>query len=218
MTDHRHTPEIEQELSALAGQKTVVQFTPSPAPMNRGILSTCYANLKDGVGEDEIGAAYAKWYAEESFIRLMGTSLPETRFVKNTNTTAIGWKVDPRTRRVIAFGALDNLIKVPRAGSAEHEYQVRFCGECRFGSTVVNPCRRKGTMKILEGGITAATGFSANGIACGLKKRKKDLALVVSDSPVRLQEPSPRTWSRRPSVVGPGPGEKPKDGQGNIDQ
>ncbi|HHT80286.1 MAG TPA: N-acetyl-gamma-glutamyl-phosphate reductase [Spirochaetales bacterium] len=140
VTDHRHTPEIEQELSALAGQKTVVQFTPHLAPMNRGILSTCYANLKDGVGEDEIGAAYAKWYAEESFIRLMGTSLPETRFVKNTNTTAIGWKVDPRTRRVIAIGALDNLIK-GAGGQAVQNMNIRFgfAENAGLASTVVNP-------------------------------------------------------------------------------
>ena len=125
VTSHRHTPEIEQELSLLAAESLIVQFTPHLVPMNRGILCTCYANLKDGVGEEEISSAYAKWYAKESFIRLMGSTLPETRFVKNTNTTAIGWKVDPRTRRVIAIGALDNLIK-GAGGQAVQNMNIRF--------------------------------------------------------------------------------------------
>ncbi len=140
VTNHRHTPEIEQELSILAGEKLIVQFTPHLVPMNRGILSTCYANLKDGVGEEEIGQAYAKWYANEPFIRLMTANLPETRFVKNTNTTAIGWKVDPRTRRVIAIGALDNLVK-GAGGQAVQNMNIRFAFAENAGlaTNVVNP-------------------------------------------------------------------------------
>ncbi len=107
---HRHTPpEIEQELSELSGCELIVQFTPPHLvpPMHRGILSTCYANLKEGgVTEAEVTSAYQKWYADERFVRLMGSSLPETRFVKNTNMCAIGWKVDGRTNRVIAIGGL----------------------------------------------------------------------------------------------------------------
>lgn len=140
VADHRHTPEIEQELSLLAHKELIVQFTPHLAPMNRGILSTCYANLKDGVGEEEVSAAYAKWYAEEAFIRLMGSSLPETRFVKNTNTLAIGWKVDQRTRRVIALGALDNLIK-GAGGQAVQNMNIRFgfAENSGLASSTVNP-------------------------------------------------------------------------------
>ena len=140
VADHRHTPEIEQELSLLAHKDLFVQFTPHLAPMNRGILSTCYANLKDGVGEEEVSKAYAKWYAEEAFIRLMGSSLPETRYVKNTNTTAIGWKVDPRTHRVIAIGAIDNLIK-GAGGQAVQNMNIRFgfAENSGLASSVVNP-------------------------------------------------------------------------------
>ncbi|MBI9094100.1 MAG: N-acetyl-gamma-glutamyl-phosphate reductase [Sphaerochaeta sp.] len=140
VTNHRHTPEIEQELSALAGEKLIVQFTPHLVPMNRGILSTCYANLKEGVGEEEIRAAYMKWYAQENFIRLMGSTLPETRFVRNTNTTAIGWKVDPRTRRVIAIGAIDNLIK-GAGGQAVQNMNIRFgfAENSGLATSVVNP-------------------------------------------------------------------------------
>ncbi len=140
VTNHRHTPEIEQELSQLGKEEMLVQFTPHLVPMNRGILSTCYANLKKGVGEAEISKAYAKWYAKEPFIRLMGSSLPETRFVKNTNTTAIGWKVDPRTHRVIAIGALDNLIK-GAGGQAVQNMNIRFgfAENSGLATGVVNP-------------------------------------------------------------------------------
>jgi len=140
ITNHRHTPEIEQELSTLAGEKLIVQFSPHLVPMNRGILSTCYANLKKGVGEEQINAAYAKWYAKEPFIRLMGSNLPETRFVKNTNTTAIGWKVDPRTRRVIAIGAIDNLIK-GAGGQAVQNMNIRFgfAENSGLATSVANP-------------------------------------------------------------------------------
>jgi len=122
---HRHTPEIEQELSREHGAALVVQFTPHLVPMNRGILSTCYANLKQGVGSDEIESAYDEYYHGEPFIRLMGSSLPETRFVRNTNVCAIGWRVDERTRRVIALGAIDNLIK-GAAGQAVQNMNIRF--------------------------------------------------------------------------------------------
>ncbi len=140
VTDHRHTPEIEQELSLLANKELVVQFTPHLVPMNRGILSTCYANLKNGVGEEEVRAAYTKWYEGEPFIRLMGPSLPETRFVAHTNTVAIGWKIDPRTHRVIAIGALDNLIK-GAGGQAVQNMNIRFgfAENSGLASSAVNP-------------------------------------------------------------------------------
>ncbi|HKL57972.1 MAG TPA: N-acetyl-gamma-glutamyl-phosphate reductase [Sphaerochaeta sp.] len=140
VTDHRHTPEIEQELSILAKTELIVQFTPHLVPMNRGILSTCYANLNDGVGEEQVRAAYERWYADEPFIRLMGSHLPETRFVKNTNMTAIGWKIDPRTRRVVAIGAIDNLIK-GAGGQAVQNMNIRFglAEDSGLATTVTNP-------------------------------------------------------------------------------
>ncbi|MDY0288708.1 MAG: N-acetyl-gamma-glutamyl-phosphate reductase [Sphaerochaeta sp.] len=140
VTDHRHTPEIEQELSILANRDLVVQFTPHLVPMNRGILSTCYADLKDGVGEEQVRAAYERWYADEPFIRLMGAHLPETRFVKNTNMTAIGWRIDPRTRRVVAIGAIDNLIK-GAGGQAVQNMNIRFglAENSGLATSVTNP-------------------------------------------------------------------------------
>ncbi|HPZ15672.1 MAG TPA: N-acetyl-gamma-glutamyl-phosphate reductase [Sphaerochaeta sp.] len=122
---HRHTPEIEQELSRCQGEAVVVQFTPHLVPMNRGILSTCYANLKSGVSEKEIAASYEAFYGDEPFIHLLGSSLPETRFVRSTNACAIGWRVDNRTGRVIAIGAIDNLVK-GAAGQAVQNMNIRF--------------------------------------------------------------------------------------------
>ena len=140
VTNHRHTPEIEQELSHLAKEKLILQFTPHLVPMNRGILVTCYANLKEGVGEEQIEAAYQKWYAAEAFIRLLGSTLPETRFVRGTNICDIAWKVDKRTHRVIAFGAIDNLIK-GAAGQAVQNMNIRFnLGETTgLPASVANP-------------------------------------------------------------------------------
>lgn len=134
VTNHRHTVEIEQELSLIHGSPILVQFTPHLAPMNRGILSTCYANLKPGVTESHIAEAYHKHYGSEPFIRLMGSSLPETRFVRSTNVCAIGWKVDPRTKRVIAIGAIDNLVK-GASGQAVQNMNIR----CNFEETLGLP-------------------------------------------------------------------------------
>jgi N-acetyl-gamma-glutamyl-phosphate reductase len=125
VTNHRHTVEIEQELSILNREPLLVQFTPHLVPMNRGILSTCYADLKEGVAEKEVAEAYEKWYKDEGFIRLMGSNLPETRYVHSTNTVAIGWKVDPRTKRVVALGAIDNLVK-GAGGQAVQNMNIRF--------------------------------------------------------------------------------------------
>jgi N-acetyl-gamma-glutamyl-phosphate reductase len=135
VTDHRHTPEIEQELSAILGSPLVVQFTPHLVPMNRGILSTCYAKLLEGVGEKEIAEAYHDYYRDEPFIRLMDSHLPETRFVSGTNVCAIGWRVDERTGRVIALGAIDNLIK-GASGQAVQNMNIRFGFEETMGLPV----------------------------------------------------------------------------------
>ena len=120
---HRHTPEIEQELSLSAGSGVVVQFTPHLVPMNRGLLSVCYARLKDGVGDDDVAEAYAI-YSGEPFIRLID-GLPETRFVKGTNMVDISWRIDRRTGNIIAMGAIDNLVK-GAAGQAVQNMNIAF--------------------------------------------------------------------------------------------
>ncbi len=124
VASHRHTPEIEQELSLAAGENITIDFTPHLVPMQRGILATCYAKVKDGVDEDSIKKAYQAAYKDEYFIRLT-KYLPETRFVKGTNMVDIAFKLNSRTGRIIAIGAIDNLVK-GAAGQAVQNMNIIF--------------------------------------------------------------------------------------------
>ena len=123
VTTHRHTPEIEQELSEAAGKNIVLQFTPHLVPMNRGILSVCYAKLEKDVTEEDVRNAYSV-YEGEPFVRLLDT-LPETRYVKGTNLVDISWRIDKRTGNIIAMGAIDNLVK-GAAGQAVQNMNIVF--------------------------------------------------------------------------------------------
>lgn len=127
IASHRHTPEIEQELSALAGQKIQLSFTPHLIPMQRGILSTCYANLTDNkITYEEIKEIYKKYYENEYFIRLTEKGVfPETKWVRNSNYCDIGFAIDQRTNRIIVVGAIDNLIK-GAAGQAIQNMNITF--------------------------------------------------------------------------------------------
>ena len=122
---HRHTPEIEQELSQAAGRSVTLSFTPHLVPMNRGILATAYASIRSGVTGADVDNAYRELYGKERFIRIKGSDLPETRWVEGSNYTDIGWKIDERTGRIIAIGALDNLVK-GAAGQAVQNMNILF--------------------------------------------------------------------------------------------
>ena len=123
---HRHTPEIEEQLSYAAGEDIKLIFTPHLVPMNRGILVTAYADLKDGVTDEMIRAAYKKHYVNEYFIRLLDKDVcPETRWVEGSNFVDINYKVEPRTGRVIMMGAIDNLVK-GAAGQAIQNMNIMF--------------------------------------------------------------------------------------------
>ena len=123
---HRHTPEIEEQLGYAAGYPIVINFTPHLVPMNRGILATAYASLKDGVTEEQIRAAYDKYYANEKFVRVLKPGVcPETRWVEGSNYVDVNFKVDPRTHRVIMMGAIDNLVK-GAAGQAVQNMNLAF--------------------------------------------------------------------------------------------
>ena len=130
VTNHRHTPEIEEQLGYAAGKEMVINFTPHLVPMNRGILATEYASLVEKNGQlptaDDIMAAYEKYYKDEFFIRLLGNgAYPETRWVENGNFVDIGFKIDERTGRVIMMGALDNMVK-GAAGQAVQNMNILF--------------------------------------------------------------------------------------------
>lgn len=123
---HRHTPEIEEQLAYAAGEDIKLIFTPHLVPMNRGILVTAYADLKEGVTDEMIRSAYEKYYADEYFIRLLDKDVcPETRWVEGSNYVDINYKVEPRTGRVIIMGAIDNLVK-GAAGQAVQNMNIMF--------------------------------------------------------------------------------------------
>ncbi len=143
VASHRHTPEIEEQLSYAAGmdyqagESVLINFTPHLVPMNRGILATCYADMKEGVTAMDVQAAYEKHYQQEYFIRLLGHgNFPETRWVEGSNFVDIGFTVDERTNRVIAAGALDNLVK-GAAGQAVQNMNILFGLEENTGLKLV---------------------------------------------------------------------------------
>jgi len=109
---HRHTPEIEEKLSLLAGTPILIQFTPHLAPMDRGILSTIYVNMASDVDEAEIRREYERFYDGEPFVRILSEGqYPATKTVVGTNYCDIGIKLDRRTNRLIIISAIDNLLK-----------------------------------------------------------------------------------------------------------
>ncbi len=116
---HRHTPEIEQVCSDLAGHEVRVQFTPHLIPMVRGILATVYATLRDpGLVREDLLTIYKAFYRSSPFVKMLpGGTYPQTKWACGTNLCYIGIEVDPRTDRVIVMSAIDNLIK-GQAGQA----------------------------------------------------------------------------------------------------
>ena len=123
---HRHTPEIEEQLGYAAGEKVVLNFTPHLVPMNRGILATEYAKLTKNVSWEEVKAVYNKYYADEKFVRVLDKDVcPETKWVEGSNYVDIGFKIDPRTGRIIMMGAIDNLVK-GAAGQAVQNMNLMF--------------------------------------------------------------------------------------------
>ena len=124
---HRHTPEIEEQLGYACGRDDLkLIFTPHLVPMNRGILVTAYANLEKEVTYEDVKAAYDKYYDKEKFVRVLEKdACPETRWVEGSNFVDIGFKIEPRTNRLIMMGALDNLVK-GAAGQAVQNMNLLF--------------------------------------------------------------------------------------------
>ena len=126
VTSHRHTPEIEEQLSYVAGEPVMLNFTPHLVPMNRGILITAYASLKPGISKEMVYDAYQKAYKEEYFVRVLEEeTCPETRWVEGSNFVDVCPKVDERTGRVIMMGAMDNITK-GAAGQAVQNMNILF--------------------------------------------------------------------------------------------
>ncbi|UFS68715.1 N-acetyl-gamma-glutamyl-phosphate reductase [Geomonas sp. RF6] len=109
---HRHIPEIEQELSLLAGTDVVISFTPHLVPMDRGILSTIHVNPAGKVSASELITLYETFYDGEPFVRILPEkTFPATSHVRGSNFCDIGIAVDERTGRIIVVSAIDNLVK-----------------------------------------------------------------------------------------------------------
>ena len=123
---HRHTPEIEDQLSYASGEEVLLNFTPHLIPMNRGILVTAYATLKKDVSYEEVKAIYDSYYKNEKFVRVLDKDVcPETRWVEGSNYVDVNFKIDKRTNRIIMMGAMDNLVK-GAAGQAVQNMNLMF--------------------------------------------------------------------------------------------
>ena len=126
VTVHRHTPEIEEQLSRIADERMVISFTPHLIPMNRGILITAYAKLLKSVTYEDVKKVYDDCYGSEQFVRVLEKDVcPETRNVHGSNYVDINFKIDERTDRIIMMGAMDNLIK-GAAGQAVQNMNIMF--------------------------------------------------------------------------------------------
>lgn len=123
---HRHTPEIEEQLSYAAGKPVVISFTPHLVPMNRGILVTAYGTLTRSVTAEQVKEIYDRYYKEEYFVRVMepGT-VPQTRWVEGSNFVDIAFQIDERTNRLVMMGAIDNMVK-GAAGQAIQNMNLLF--------------------------------------------------------------------------------------------
>ncbi|MDE0469732.1 MAG: N-acetyl-gamma-glutamyl-phosphate reductase [Candidatus Poribacteria bacterium] len=123
---HRHTPEIEQELGAVASEPIRVTFIPHLVPMTRGILSTVYMRLTEEMSTQEALSIYSGFYENEPFVRVLPSdTYPETKAVLGSNYCDVGLEVDTRTRRVVVMAAIDNLGK-GAAGAVVQNLNLMF--------------------------------------------------------------------------------------------
>lgn len=125
--EHRHTPEIEQELGQLAGTDVTMSFTPHLLPIGRGILSTVYSSLTGDISYEDVSELYKKFYADKTFVRLLPeASLPATQYVRGSNYCDISFRIDKTTNRIIVLSAIDNIVK-GAAGQAVQNMNL-MCG------------------------------------------------------------------------------------------
>lgn len=126
VTTHRHTPEIEEQLSYFTHEKVLINFTPHLIPMNRGILVTAYANLLHPVTYEDVRRLFDNCYANERFVRVLEKNIcPETRNVHGSNYVDVNFRIDDRTDRIVMMGAIDNLVK-GAAGQAIQNMNLMF--------------------------------------------------------------------------------------------
>jgi N-acetyl-gamma-glutamyl-phosphate reductase len=123
---HRHVPEIEQELSILSGKDVTISFTPHIMPVERGLLSTIYVNMKEHIATSIIIEKYREFYSGRYFIKILDEDvMPGIKDVLNTNYCEISMKVDERTNRLIIVSVIDNLVK-GASGQAVQNMNIMF--------------------------------------------------------------------------------------------
>lgn len=123
---HRHAPEIEQELSEIAARPVSVLFVPHLVPMNRGILSTMYVELKQAMSDEELGNIYREFFRADPFVRIVACGrFPETKEMRGSNDCAIGLRYDACTQRLVVITAIDNLVK-GAAGQAVQNMNLMY--------------------------------------------------------------------------------------------
>lgn len=123
---HRHTSEIEQELSNIAGEPIILSFTPHLIPQKRGILSTIYVNLNRPSSTEELTELYKEYYKDEFFVRVKNAGeLPETKHVAGSNFVDIGITYDKRLQRAVVVSVIDNIVK-GAAGQAVQNMNILF--------------------------------------------------------------------------------------------
>ena len=134
---HRHTSEIEQELSHAAGRDVMISFTPHLIPVKRGILATIYVNLNKKCTTEELTQLYKEFYKDEFFVRIKDAGvLPETKHVAGSNFVDIGIVADERLQRAVVVSALDNIFK-GAAGQAVQNMNIMFGLDEKTG--IANP-------------------------------------------------------------------------------
>lgn len=136
IAQHRHTPEIEQTLTKLAGEQVRVTFVPHLLPVNRGILSTIYAQAAPGTALEPLRAAYRDFYRAEPFVRVVDKA--DIKYVKYSNYCDISVQFDERTGTVILISAIDNMVK-GAAGQAIQNMNLIFGLEETCGLEMVPP-------------------------------------------------------------------------------
>jgi len=136
---HRHTPEIEQELSKMAGNDVHVTFTPHLLPVNRGIVSTIYVDLKEDVTFDDVVKTYQKYYQDEYFVRVLPVGkVADLKFVKYSNFCDISLHYDKRYHKLIVVSTIDNMVK-GAAGQAIQNMNIMYGLEETKGLKMVAP-------------------------------------------------------------------------------
>lgn len=136
---HRHTPEIEQTLSRLSGKSVKITFVPHLLPVNRGILSTCYARINLGVTKEQIRKEYEEFYKDEFFVRLLSDGEnADIHNIKYSNFCDISLHVDGRTNTLVAVSAIDNMVK-GAAGQAIQNMNIIFGLDEKTGLVIVPP-------------------------------------------------------------------------------